>query len=66
VITLSGVAGGGGGGGAGPGGWGHEPRGAGLGDASTHFIQTFKKRIFQQKFRPKYAKKIRIFLEKKR
>jgi len=21
----------------------------------SHFIQTFKKRVFQQKFRPKYA-----------
>jgi len=40
---------------------GHALRGAGLGGASTHFILTFKKRVFQQKFRPKYA----YFLEKK-
>jgi len=26
--------------------WGHVPRGAGLGGVSTHFIQTFKKRVF--------------------
>jgi len=42
--------------------WGHAPRSAGL-RASTHFIQTFKKRVFQQKFRPKYAKNA-YFLEK--
>jgi len=30
----------------------HVPRGAGPGGESTHFIQTFKKRDFQQKFRP--------------
>jgi len=35
--------------------WGHAPWSAGLEDASTHFIQTFKKLVFQQKFRPKYA-----------
>jgi len=35
--------------------WGHAPQGAGLGGASTHFIQTFKKRYFQQKFGSKYA-----------
>jgi len=29
--------------------WRHSPQGAGLGGASTHFIQTFKKRIFQAK-----------------
>jgi len=35
----------------------HAPQGAGLRDASTHFIQTFKKFVFQQKCRPrpKYA-----------
>jgi len=27
----------------------------GPGGASTQFIQTFKKRVFQQKFRPKFA-----------
>jgi len=26
--------------------WGHAPRGEGLGCASIHFIQTFKKRVF--------------------
>jgi len=46
VITLSSIAGG---------KWGHAPRGAGLGGSSTHFIQTFKERVFQQKFWPKYA-----------
>jgi len=30
-------------------------RSAGFGDASTRYIQTFNKRVFQQKFRPKYA-----------
>jgi len=34
---------------------GHAPRSAGFGAASTRFIQTFKKRVFQQKFSPKYA-----------
>jgi len=28
---------------------------AGFRGASTYFIQTLKKRVFQQKFRPKYA-----------
>jgi len=46
VITLSSVA---------RGKWGHAPLVAGLGGASTHFIQTFKIRVFQQKFGPKYA-----------
>jgi len=31
---------------------------AGLGGTSMHFIQTFKKRVFLQKFRPKYAKNL--------
>jgi len=39
VITLSSVEGG---------KWGHEPRGAGLGGASTHFIQVFKKCVFSR------------------
>jgi len=26
--------------------WGHAPQSVGLGGASTHFIQTFKKRVF--------------------
>jgi len=34
---------------------GHAPRGAGLGGVSIHFIQTFKKRVFLQKLREKYA-----------
>jgi len=38
--------------------WGHTPWGADLRGASN-FIQTFKKRVFQQKFRP-----IAYFLEK--
>jgi len=46
VITLSSVA---------EGKWRHTPRGEGLGGASTHCIQTFKKRVFQEKGRPKYA-----------
>jgi len=46
VITLSSVA---------WGNWGHTPRGAGLGSASTHFIQTFKKRVFRQIVVSKYA-----------
>jgi len=46
MITLSSVA---------EGKWGHAPRGEGLEGASTHFIQTFKKRVFQQKFGPKYS-----------
>jgi len=46
VITLSSVAGG---------KWGHALREEGLGSASTHFIQTFKKRVFQQKFGPKHS-----------
>jgi len=33
--------------------WGHAPSSASLGGASTHVIQTFKERVFQQKFRPK-------------
>jgi len=36
VITLSSVAGA---------NWGHAPRGEGLGGASTHFIQTFKRSV---------------------
>jgi len=47
VIRLSIVAGG---------KWGHAPRGVGLGGASTYFIQTFKKCVFQQKFGPKCLK----------
>jgi len=35
--------------------WEHASRVAGLGGASTHFIQTFEKCVFKQKFRPKYA-----------
>jgi len=35
--------------------WRHAPLSAGLGGASTHFIQAFKKRIFQHKFKPKNA-----------
>jgi len=37
--------------------WGMNPGGhcVGLVGASTNFIQTFKKRVFQQKFMPKYA-----------
>jgi len=31
------------------------PRNAGLRGPTTHFIQTFKKRVFQHKFWPKYA-----------
>jgi len=34
---------------------GHAPLRAGLEGASTHFIQTFKKRVFLQKFGPNYA-----------
>jgi len=46
--------------------WGHAPWawGAGLGGTSIHFIQTFKTRVFQQKFRAKYALKMRIFWNK--
>jgi len=40
---------------------GYAPRGAGLVDASPHFIHTFKKRVFQQKFRPKKSLKMCIF-----
>jgi len=46
VITLSSVAGG---------KLRHALRETGLGGVSTHFIQTCKKCVFQQKFRPKYA-----------
>jgi len=41
--------------------WGHEPLGAGLEGASTQFIQTFNKRVFQQKC----VLKLRYFLKKK-
>jgi len=42
--------------------WGHAPRGAGLGGALTHFIQTSKKCVFQQqKFGTKYALKCVFF-----
>jgi len=44
MITLSGETGG-------PRPWEQ----ADLGGASTYFIQTFKKRVFQLKFEPKYA-----------
>jgi len=47
VITISSIAGS---------NWGQAPRGAGLGGASTHFIQTFKKRVFQQKCGPTMLK----------
>jgi len=30
--------------------WGHMPQGKGLGGASTHFIQAFKKRVFGPKY----------------
>jgi len=46
VITLSSAAGS---------MWEHAPQREGLGGASTHFIQRFKKREFQQKFGPKYS-----------
>jgi len=48
----------------GEGKWEHAPRGAGLGDASTHFIQTCKNRVFQQKFRPNYGYKRVVFRKK--
>jgi len=57
VITVSGAARGR------EGKWGHASRRAGLGGASTHFIQAFKKQVFQQKFRPKCQKNA-YFLEK--
>jgi len=43
--------------------WGHLPQGAGLGGASTHFIQTFKKCVFQQNLGQNMLKKL-IFLKK--
>jgi len=49
VITLIGASGGGGG------KWVHATRSAGLGGVATHFIQAFKNRVLQQKFRPKCA-----------
>jgi len=39
-------------------------RGAGFEGASSRFIRTFKKSVFQQKFRPKYAKNA-YFLKKR-
>jgi len=49
VITLSGAAR------EVSGGMHLEVHCAGLGGTATHFIQTFKKRVFQQKFMPNYA-----------
>jgi len=34
---------------------GHAPWGAGLGGAAAHFLQSYLKTCFKQKFRPKYT-----------
>jgi len=52
VITLSGAA---------EGKREQAPRGAGLEGASTQFILSFEKGVFQQKFRPKICLKMHIF-----
>jgi len=54
VITLSSVAGG---------KWTHEPLGEGLGGASIHFIQTFKK-VFLAEIWAKIFLKMLIFWKK--
>jgi len=44
--------------------WGHTPRGAGLGGASTHFIRTFKKCVFSRNLGQNMLKNA-YFFEKK-
>jgi len=56
VITFSSLAGG---------KWEHALRGEGLRGASTHFIQTFKKRVFSAEIWAKIFLKMRIFFWKK-